>query len=65
MTKIKVINPKGINEYNKVKLTNKQRHVKKNTSLTVKKVVNYGRTTRFLLTNDNYVSANKKIGLRN
>ncbi|EHO51423.1 DUF5776 domain-containing protein [Lentilactobacillus kisonensis] len=61
VTKIKVINPKGINEYNKVKLTNKQRHVKKNTSLTVKKVVNYGRTTRFLLTNDNYVSANKKL----
>ncbi|WP_461244938.1 DUF5776 domain-containing protein [Secundilactobacillus muriivasis] len=63
VTKIKVINPKGINEYGKVKLTDKKRHVKKNTSLTVKKVVNYGHTTRFLLTNNRYVSANKKLVL--
>lgn len=63
VTKVKVINPKGVNEYRKVQLTNKKRHVKKNASLSVKKVVNFGVTTRFELTNGNYISANKKLVL--
>ena len=61
MTRIKVINPKGINEYGKVNLTSKKRHVKKNASLNVKKVVNYGRSNRMQLTNGRYITANKKL----
>lgn len=63
VTRIKVISPKGINEYGKVQLTNKKRHVKKSTALSVNKVVNYGNTTRLQLTNGHYVSANKKLVL--
>ncbi|GHP13852.1 hypothetical protein YK48G_12770 [Lentilactobacillus fungorum] len=61
VTKVKVISPKGINEYGKVRLTNNKQHVKKHVQLAVKKVVNYGRTTRLLLTNGNYISGNKKL----
>lgn len=61
VTRIKVINPKGINEYGKVNLTSKKRHVKKNASLNVKKVVNYGRSNRMQLTNGHYITANKKL----
>lgn len=61
VTRIKVINPKGINEYGKVNLTSKKRHVKKNASLNVKKVVNYGRSNRMQLTNGRYITANKKL----
>lgn len=63
ITRIKVINPKGINEYRKVNLTGKKRHVKKNASLNVKKVVNYGRSNRMQLTNGRYITANKKLVL--
>ncbi|WP_307811903.1 DUF5776 domain-containing protein [Lactobacillus helveticus] len=61
VTRIKVINPKGINEYGKVNLTSKKRHVKKNASLSVRKVVNYGRSNRMQLTNGRYITANKKF----
>jgi len=61
VTRIKVINPKGINEYGKVNLTSKKRHVKKNASLSVRKVVNYGRSNRMQLTNGRYITANKKL----
>ena len=61
VTRIKVINPKGINEYGKVNLTSKKRHVKKNASLNVRKVVNYGRYNRMQLTNGRYITANKKF----
>ncbi|MDV3518386.1 DUF4430 domain-containing protein, partial [Lentilactobacillus otakiensis] len=40
---------------------NKKQHVKKNKSLSVQKVVGYGHTTRLLLTNGRYISANKKL----
>ncbi|WP_420167057.1 DUF5776 domain-containing protein [Lactobacillus helveticus] len=61
VTRIKVINPKGINEYGKVNLTSKKRHVKKNASLSVRKVVNYGLYNRMQLTNGRYITANKKL----
>ncbi|ALJ24220.1 hypothetical protein AO203_10930 [Lactobacillus gallinarum] len=61
VTRIKVINPKGINEYGKVNLTSKKRHVKKNASLSVRKVVNYGLSNRMQLTNGRYITANKKL----
>ncbi|WP_230583166.1 DUF5776 domain-containing protein [Lactobacillus helveticus] len=61
VTRIKVINPKGINEYGKVNLTSKKRHVKKNASLSVRKVVNYGLSNRMQLTNGRYITANKKF----
>ncbi|AFR22764.1 DUF5776 domain-containing protein [Lactobacillus helveticus] len=61
VTRIKVIYPKGINEYGKVNLTSKKRHVKKNASLSVRKVVNYGLSNRIQLTNGRYITANKKF----
>ena len=61
VTRIKVINPKGINEYGKVNLKSKKRHVKKNASLSVRKVVNYGLYSRMQLTNGRYITANKKF----
>ncbi|WP_367376148.1 DUF5776 domain-containing protein [Lentilactobacillus kefiri] len=61
VTRIKVIYPKGINEYGKVNLTSKKRHVKKNASLSVRKVVNYGLSNRMQLTNGRYITANKKL----
>ncbi|MEN2380937.1 DUF5776 domain-containing protein [Lactobacillus helveticus] len=61
VTRIKVIYPKGINEYGKVNLTSKKRHVKKNASLSVRKVVNYGLSNRMQLTNGRYITANKKF----
>lgn len=56
-----IINPKGINEYGKINLTSKKRHVKKNASLSVRKVVNYGLSNRMQLTNGRYITANKKF----
>ncbi|MGF2384877.1 DUF5776 domain-containing protein [Lentilactobacillus otakiensis] len=61
VTRVKVINPKGINESNYLDLTNKKQHIKKNKSLAVREVVGYGHTTRLLLTNGSYISANKKL----
>jgi len=59
--KIKVINTKGINGYGKVALTGKSVHYRKGKVLKVKKIVKYRQTTRFVLTNGKYVTANKKL----
>jgi len=59
--KIKVINAKGINGYQKVALTGKSVHYRKGQVLKVKKIVKYRQTTRFVLTNGKYVTANKKL----
>jgi len=59
--KVKVINAQGINSYRKVALTHKVKHYRKGQVLKVKKIVAYRKTTRFVLTNGQYVTANKKL----
>lgn len=55
------INPRGVNGYRKVNLTRKVTNYKQGTVLKVKKVVNYHLTTRFILDNGQYVTANRKL----
>lgn len=63
VTRIKVLNPKGINEYSTRQLSGRKKHVQKNRTLNVEKVVDYGHTSRLQLTNGRYVSANKRLVL--
>lgn len=56
-----VINPRGINAYNKKNLTGKATHYRQGQALTVKKVVKHNLTTRFVLSNGRYVSTNKTL----
>ncbi|EHO49714.1 hypothetical protein HMPREF9104_02426 [Lentilactobacillus kisonensis F0435] len=53
----------GLNEYKNTTLSkrNQVRHVKKGQVLHVKKIVKHGSTTRFQLTNGNYISGNKQM----
>ncbi|MFD1454738.1 DUF5776 domain-containing protein [Levilactobacillus lanxiensis] len=60
-TKITVINPKGLNAYAKKNLTGKTTHYKQGQVLKVKKIVSHNLTTRFVLSNGTYISANKKL----
>ncbi|MFD1454737.1 DUF5776 domain-containing protein [Levilactobacillus lanxiensis] len=60
-TKITVINPKGLNAYAKTSLTGKATHYKQGQVLKVKKIVTHNLTTRFVLSNGAYISANKKL----
>ncbi|WP_061776292.1 DUF5776 domain-containing protein [Levilactobacillus senmaizukei] len=59
--KIQVINAKGINSYQQKSLKTKRVHYKKGQFLKVKKLVRHNRTTRYQLTNGQYVTANKKL----
>lgn len=56
---VTVINPGGINGYDSAALKQPRTAYKQGTRLAVKKVVTHGATTRFLLTNGKYISANK------
>jgi len=58
---ITVINPKGVNAYSKKALTNKKAHYKQGQVLKVKKIVNQNLTTRFVLSNGRYITANKML----
>ncbi|WP_283679208.1 DUF5776 domain-containing protein [Lentilactobacillus sp. Marseille-Q4993] len=60
-TQIKVINPKGVNQYASKNLTHFQKHHKKGAKVKVSKVVKLGDTTRFVLKNGGYITANKKL----
>ncbi|KIP00032.1 DUF5776 domain-containing protein [Levilactobacillus brevis] len=62
--KITVINAKGINAYRKVNLTSKVRHYRKGTALKIKAVKQHGITTRLILTNGTYITANKTMVLK-
>ncbi|GHP13926.1 hypothetical protein YK48G_13510 [Lentilactobacillus fungorum] len=62
---IKVINPKGLNEYMNVDLTRKTKHIQRGTVLKIKKIVTYHLTTRFVLQNGRIISANKKLVIVN
>ncbi|KIO96044.1 Type IV pilus biogenesis protein PilO [Levilactobacillus brevis] len=59
--KIKVINAKGVNAYQKKNLTGKRAHYRYGQQLKVKKIVSHNLTTRFVLSNGTYVTANKKL----
>lgn len=60
--KIKVINPKGLYEYNNAALTGKRsKHVKAGATLKVTKISKYKYTTRYRLSNGKFVTANKKF----
>lgn len=58
---VTVINPSGLNAYAKVSLTGKKIHYKQGQVLKVKAIVGHNLTTRFLLSNGSYISANKKL----
>nr|WP_139588669.1 MucBP domain-containing protein [Levilactobacillus brevis] len=62
--KIKVINAKGVNAYQKKNLTGKRAHYRYGQQLKVKKIVPHNLTTRFVLSNGTYVTANKKLVMR-
>lgn len=59
--RIKVINSKGLNEYRNKNLSGKVKHDKKGSTLRVKKLVGHNLSTRFVLQNGHFVSANKKL----
>lgn len=58
---VTVINPQGVNVYSQKSLTGKSVHYKQGQVLKVKKIVKHNLTTRFVLTNGKYVTANKKL----
>lgn len=62
INRVRVISNRA-NSYKDLKLSKNQkvRSYKKGTKLNVKRIVNYGRTTRFELTNGRYISGNKQI----
>ncbi|MBZ3777309.1 BspA family leucine-rich repeat surface protein [Lentilactobacillus otakiensis] len=58
---ITVISKKGVKAYKHQNLTGRLKFYKKGTRLTVKKIVTHNLTTRYLLSNGTYVTANKKL----
>ncbi|KRL17531.1 lipoprotein [Lentilactobacillus rapi DSM 19907 = JCM 15042] len=56
-----VISPKGVNAYNHKNLTGKVANYKQGTVLKVKGIVKHNLTTRYILTNGKYVTANRKL----
>lgn len=60
-TKIRVINNKGVNGYKTKHLTKKSTHYRYGKVLHVKELIHVGSTTRFKLTNHQYVTANRKF----
>lgn len=57
--RIKVISPHGVNAYRQINLTQKKRHYRVGTTITVKAIKSYHLTTRLVLSNGTYVTANK------
>ncbi|MCV3739958.1 BspA family leucine-rich repeat surface protein [Lentilactobacillus hilgardii] len=58
---ITVINPRGVNAYRKANLTGKVKNYRQGTVLRVKGMVKHNLTTRYVLTNGKYVTANRKL----
>ncbi|KRM40440.1 hypothetical protein FD47_GL002813 [Lentilactobacillus parafarraginis DSM 18390 = JCM 14109] len=56
-----VINPRGVNAYKRVNLTGKVRNYKQGTVLHVTKFVKHNLTTRYVLSNGQYVTGNRKL----
>ncbi|MEE8824605.1 bacterial Ig-like domain (group 3) [Lentilactobacillus sunkii] len=59
--KITVISKKGVHSYTNKNLTGRTGTYKKGTHLRVKNIVKHNLTTRYQLTNGDYVTANKKL----
>lgn len=59
--KVKVINPTGVHGYSQQNLSGKRASYKFGEILSVKQIVHYHLTTRFVLTNGSYVTANRKL----
>ena len=60
-SKITVISPTGVNAYKTEALTGKVKNYKQGTVLNVKGMVKHNLTTRYILTNGKYVTANRKL----
>lgn len=58
---ISVINPRGVNAYRKANLTKKARSYRQGTVLHVRRIVTHNLTTRYVLTNGDYITANRKL----
>ncbi|WP_258115769.1 DUF5776 domain-containing protein [Levilactobacillus yiduensis] len=58
---IKVLSKSGINVYKNMDLTNQTKHVKQGKTLTITGIKRHNLTTRFILSNGQYVTANKKL----
>lgn len=59
--RIKVLNPQGINSYQNNDLTKMVKHFKRGRKLTVVGIEHHNLTTRFKLSNGQYVTANKRL----
>ncbi|KRN02940.1 hypothetical protein FD13_GL001256 [Levilactobacillus senmaizukei DSM 21775 = NBRC 103853] len=62
--RVTVINANGLNSYTKSNLTGKAAHYKQGQVLKIKQIIHHNLTTRFVLNNGKYISANKKTGHR-
>ena len=58
---ITVINPRGVNAYRKANLTGKVKNYRQGTVLRVKGIVKHNLTTRYVLSNGGYITANRKL----
>lgn len=56
-----VINPLGVNAYKNRNLTSKVKNIKQGTVLKVHGFVRHNLTTRYLLSNGNYITGNRKL----
>lgn len=59
--KVTVINAKGVNVYKNKNLKGEVEHYKQGTVLKIKGIVKYHATTRYILSNGRYITANKKL----
>lgn len=60
-TTFTVINPRGVNAYRKVNLTGKVTNYKQGTVLKVKGITHHNLTTRYVLSNGQYITGNRKL----
>ncbi|EEI20213.1 hypothetical protein G8J22_00634 [Lentilactobacillus hilgardii] len=60
-TTFTVINPRGVNAYRKVNLTGKVTNYKQGTVLKVKGITHHNLTTRYILSNGQYITGNRKL----
>ncbi|MCH4165112.1 MAG: BspA family leucine-rich repeat surface protein [Lentilactobacillus diolivorans] len=58
---VTVINPRGVNAYRKANLVKKARSYRQGTVLHVKRIVTHNLTARYVLTNGDYITANRKL----
>lgn len=58
---VTVINPRGVVAYRKANLTKRIKNYRQGTVLHVKSIVTHNLTTRYVLTNGDYITANRKL----